>query len=182
MQLLQRDDPAPRLLYTAALEAPPGSTPADGARVKSKLKRAGGFGGNGRAIFFGLLLGGLGVSAAGYVFTRFHPPDLQLEGVRRFLAVRTHKIAEHNSPADVGSLLKVQLSPELIRVTAIALGHPRLAIINGNEVMEGDTVTVKGYGGTVSVTLTVVKISEGKIDLTDGTRVITTRLPSKPAK
>jgi hypothetical protein len=102
--------------------------------------------------------------------------------VRRFLAVRTHKIAEHNSPADVGSLLKVQLSPELIRVTAIALGHPRLAIINGNEVMEGDTVTVKGYGGTVSVTLTVVKISEGKIDLTDGTRVITTRLPSKPAK
>lgn len=182
MKLLPTDNPGPRLLYTAALEPPPSSTPADGARVKSKLKRAGEFGGNGRAIILGILLGGLGMSATGYVFTRFHPPDLQLESFRRFLAVRTHKIAEHTPSAGVGSLLKVQLSPELIRVTAIALGHPRLAIINGNEVMEGDTVTVKGYGGTVSVTLTVVKIAEGKVDLTDGTRVIITRLPSKPAK
>jgi hypothetical protein len=182
MQLLPTDNPPPRLLYSAALEPISGAKETDRSRVKSRLKRAASFGGNGRAIFLGILLGALGVSAAGYVFTRFHPLDLHVEGVRRFLAVRTHKIAEYTSTGGAGSLLQVRLSPDLLRVTAIALGHPRLAIINGNQVAEGDTVTVKGYGGTVSVTLTVLRIKEGRIDLTDGTRIVTTLLPEKPAK
>ena len=70
----------------------------------------------------------------------------------------------------------VQLSTDVIRVTAIALGHPRLAVINGRSVTEGDTVTVHTPNHAVAVTLRVVKIADGRIDLTDGTQTVSARL------
>jgi hypothetical protein len=71
-------------------------------------------------------------------------------------------------------------------VSAIALGHPRLAVINGRSVAEGDSITVHTPSHAVAVTLRVVKIADGRISLTDGTQVITTRLtvpaPAQPER
>lgn len=176
MQVLPNTKPSPRLLDTAVTEVPPDSD-AYGRAPRARLKGSGMLRGNGRAIFLGILLGALVISAAGFVFNHHHPVDGRFEAVRRFLVVRTHGITQKTVPHAADSLLKVQISPELLRVTAIALGHPRLAVVNGQEVAEGDSLTVKAYGGAVTVTLKVAKISEGKIELTDGTQIVTTTLP-----
>jgi hypothetical protein len=76
----------------------------------------------------------------------------------------------------------VQISPDLLRVTAIALGHPRLAVINGKEVTEGDSVTVRAANGGIEVTLRVVKIGDGSIQLTDGSQIVTTRISHNERK
>ena len=176
MQVLPNKKQSPRLLDTAAVEVP--SSGEDyGQAPRARLRGQGFLRGNGRAIFMGILLGALAISAAGFIFNHHHPVDGRFEAVRRYLAVRTHRISQKTLPQAAESLLKVQISPDLLRVTAIALGHPRLAVINGQEVAEGDSVTVKAYGGAVTVTLKVAKIAEGRIELTDGTQIITTTLP-----
>jgi hypothetical protein len=168
--------PAPRLLETAAVEARPSS---DTSRTspRAKLRGSGTLRGNGRAIFMGLLLGALFISVAGYVHTHYHPLDGRFDAVRRFLVVRTHDVSNPTGSND-RPLLRVHIGPELLRVTAIALGHPRLAVINGKEVAEGDFITVKAYGGAVSATLKVENISEGRIELSNGSEIVTTRLPT----
>src|SRR5205823_13666712 len=70
----------------------------------------------------------------------------------------------------------VQISLDLLHVTAISLGHPRLAVINGEQVAEGDRITVHTPAASVAVTLQIVRIADSRIDLTDGTQVITAQL------
>ena len=170
MQVIPNIKPTPRLLDTAAVEVR-----SSGAAVDSKhrLKRAGSFGGNGRAIFIGLLLGALVVTAAGYFSQHRDSAEHHLASVRRFFAVRTSTVfVEKPDPGKAGPI-RVEIHPSMLRVTAIALGHPRLAIINGKEVTEGDSLTLNSPDGSVSVTLRIVNIVEGRIELTDGTKVMT---------
>lgn len=70
----------------------------------------------------------------------------------------------------------VQIRADLIHVTAISLGHPRLAIINGQQVAEGDRITVHTPTASVALSLKVLRIGDGRIDLSDGTQEITARL------
>jgi hypothetical protein len=65
-------------------------------------------------------------------------------------------------------------------VTAIALGHPRLAVINNKPVTEGDTIVVHAPTRSVALTLRVVKISDGRIDFSDGTQVFSAQLTVVP--
>ena len=165
----------PRLLTTAALEVPKTSSAAD-PKSKYKLKGASLFSGNGRAIFIGILLGGLVISGGGFVFSRHQARQGDLDDTRRFLSVRTRTVTAAHDVSAPPEPLVVQISPELVRVTAIALGHPRLALINGQEVTEGDTVTVRPPNTSVTVALRVVRIAEGAIDLTDGSQTVRARL------
>jgi hypothetical protein len=61
-------------------------------------------------------------------------------------------------------------------VTSIALGHPRLAVINGKQVTEGDLITVHTPTRSIAVTLRVLEISDRQVKLSDGTQVITAHL------
>jgi hypothetical protein len=70
----------------------------------------------------------------------------------------------------------VQIDADLLHISAIVLGHPRLAVINGRTVAEGDTILVHIPTRAVAVTLRVLKISEGQVKLSDGTQVIVVRL------
>lgn len=174
MQVIPNIKPSPRLLSSVGAEVRNGGDPAR-QDSRHKLKRSSSLG-NGRAIFLGLLLGALAVSAVGYFWHSPESADHHMASVRRFLAVRTQKVSTPLAPSEKPSTLTVQIHPSMIRVTAIALGHPRLAIINGKEVTEGDAITLKTRDNRTSVTLHIVRIVEGRIELTDGTHVITAPL------
>ena len=178
MQVIPNIKASPRLLNSAAVEvrSAPG---AAGKSSRHKLKRASGGGGNGRAIFMGLLLGGLLVAAVSYCLTRKESVEDQLASVRRFLAVRTRSVAVIQAPSDKAGPLRVHIDASMLRVTAIALGHPRLAIINGKEVTEGDSLTLNSPDGSISVKMRIVNIVEGRLELTDGTQIVTAPLSAK---
>jgi len=76
----------------------------------------------------------------------------------------------------------IQLSPDMVRVTAIALGHPRLAVINGKAVTEGDNVKLQASNSSVALILRVVKIGDGSIEFSDGKQEFNAQLtiPSSP--
>jgi hypothetical protein len=177
MQVVPNIKPPPRLLSSAAVDV----QSRDAVDVKDsrhKLKRSDTFGGNGRAIFVGLLLGALAVTGLGYFWHSPESAEHQLASVRRFFAVRTRSVFNIAPAGENAGPLSVKIHPSMLRVTAIALGHPRLAIINGKEVTEGDEITLKSPGGGISVTLRVVNIVEGRIELTDGTHVVTAPMMS----
>jgi hypothetical protein len=70
----------------------------------------------------------------------------------------------------------VQVHAGLIHVTAISLGHPRLAIVNNQQVSEGDLLTLHTPTESVALTLRVLRIGDGRIELSDGTQTIVARL------
>lgn len=64
----------------------------------------------------------------------------------------------------------VKISPDAVHVTAISLGNPRLAIINGKQLGEGDELVAS------AARLRITKISDGEIELSNGAQVILARL------
>jgi hypothetical protein len=134
------------------------------------------FGGNGRAIFIGLIAGGILLSAAGYAFVRHERAQREAITVPRLLNVVTHTVSGSPHTVTPPAPVVVQVDSDVIRVSAIALGHPRLAVINGRAVGEGDTITVHTPVHSVAMTLRVVRIADGRVDLTDGTQTIHARL------
>ena len=177
MQVIPNIKPAPRLLHSAAADVQTSSGDHRERASRHKLKRSDTFGGNGRAIFVGLLLGVLAVTGAGYLSQHRDSAEHQLASVRRFFAVRTRSVVVKPGN-DQGSPIRVEIHPSMLRVTAIALGHPRLAIINGKEVTEGDSLTLSSPDQSITVSLRIVNIAEGRIELTDGTQVVTAPLLS----
>ena len=176
MQVIPNVKPSPRLLTSVAAEVRGGPQSLSKASGH-KLKRSRSLG-NGRAIFLGLLLGVMAVSGVAYLWQSPESTEHHMASVRRFIAVRTQKVSTPVARSENTASVIVQIHPSMLRVTAIALGHPRLAIINGEEVTEGDSITLKTRGGGTSVTLRVVNIVEGRIELTDGTHVVTAPLAS----
>ena len=176
MQVIPNIKPVPRLLNSAAAEVQAGSSTGSVKASKHRLQRTGTFGGNGRAIFIGLLLGALAVAAVGYLRSTDEAADTHLASVRKFFAVRTRSVSIANPSSGGNAALRVQIDPSMLRVTAIALGHPRLAIINGKEVTEGDSITLSSADGGISVSMRITNIVEGRIELTDGTEIVTAPL------
>lgn len=172
MRLIANKAATPRLLSTAAEDAAPHREPE--TISSAKLQGGGLFGGNGLAIFVGLgaaaaLVCGLGSFAVNHVSS--WGGELPKKS---FVSVSPGPQSAPNP-----SPIIVQLTPELFHVTAIALGHPRLAVINGQQVGEGDVLTVHTPSANVAVQVRVAKIRDGVIELTDGTRTITVAL-SRP--
>jgi hypothetical protein len=172
MRLISQKTPAPRLLSTVVPELR--ERPPERASIRSRLKTVSLFSGNGRAIFFGIILGAVLLTIISFVYVRRRAVLRNAEEARKLLAVSTHSI----SPAEP---IIVKISADLIHVSAISLGHPRMGIINGKLVGEGEQITVQPPPASVTVTLRVVKILDGTIQLSDGTQVITARLELSPA-
>jgi hypothetical protein len=74
----------------------------------------------------------------------------------------------------------VQVTPDMFRVTSIALGDTPLAIINGKRVAEGDSLQVT-VGGR-EIFLHVAKIEDGVVHLAHGQQVIDAHLAPATAK
>jgi hypothetical protein len=101
--------------------------------------------------------------------------------MRRLIPVGTHRISGEGQASPPEPII-VQLNENLIQVSTIALGHPRLAVINGKQVAEGDTITVHTPTRSVAMTLRVIDIADRKVKLSDGKQIITAHLTVAAAK
>ena len=176
MELLPSRGPEPRLLSTAARVLPRPLGEIEDKKGRSKLQRESFFTGNGRAIFVGIGVGSALLGGGGWLFERHHhlkPDELH---VPKIIAVATGSLADSPESAATARSVAVQVHPELLHVTAIVLGHPRLAVINGHSVAEGESLTLHAPNMSMAVTLRVVKISDGYIELTHGGQTIVARL------
>ena len=167
MHLIPKAIPTPRLLSSAALAHEREKALADSN--KSRLKR-GGLGGNGLWLFGGLLAGGALIVGIGLTFSA------QRHAQSKFVSVATKSLSDSPRTVKPPAPIIVQIDADLLRVTAIALGELPLAVINGRQVAEGDELILHTPTAAVAVTLQVIKIQEGRIDLTDGVQVLTARL------
>jgi len=70
----------------------------------------------------------------------------------------------------------VPIAAAMVHVTAISLGDPPLAIVNGKRLAQGDAVALHSPRSAVAVKLWVLKIADSQIDLTDGTQVLSAHL------
>src|SRR2546421_3738854 len=172
MRVISQKTPAPRLLSTVVPELR--ERPPERVSMKSRLKGVSLFSGNGRAIFVGIVLGAVLIFIVSFIYARRQAALRRAEEARQLLAVSVQSLSRHEP-------IMVKIGADLIHVSAISLGHPRLAIINGQLVGEGDQVTLQMPTASVAVTLRVVKILDGTIQVSDGTQVITARLEVSPA-
>ena len=171
MRLVSQNAPTPRLLSTVVPELR--EKPPERISMRSRIKSVSIFSGNGRAIFLGIALGAALICTVGVLYARHQTARRHAEEERQLLAVSTHSI----SPPQP---IVIKISADLIHVTAISLGHPRLAIINGQQLSEGEHITLHVPAPNIAVTLRVLKISDGQIDLSDGTQTISARLEVPP--
>jgi len=141
--------------------------------MRSRLKSVSLISGNGRAIFLGLIFGAVLICTVGVLYSRNQASRRHAEEQRKLLAVSTHSIS---APEPI----VVKISTDLIHVSAISLGHPRLAIINGQLLSEGERITFHSPTASIAVTLQVVRISDGEIELSDGIQTIRARLEPVP--
>jgi hypothetical protein len=162
MRILWKSSPSPRLLNTVVPEVAPNK--AEPPKGQGYLKGSSVFVGSGTAIFAGIVVGAAVLSILGITYTRHQSQKRQKETVAKAITTDT--------PA---------LAASQIQVSAISLGEPRLAIVNGKQVTEGETVIITTPGQSAAIRLQVVKIADGRIDLSDGTQVFTVRLETSRA-
>ena len=160
MRIIWKSSPSPRLLNTVASDV--ARNKAEPPTGKFSLKRASLFSGNGRAIFVGIVVGAAIFAILGVTYTRHQSQKRQRDAGAR-------AGAEAAGPSAL-------ILTNQIQVSAISLGEPRLAIVNGKQVTEGESITVTTPDQLTTVRLRIVRIADGRIDLSDGTQVITARL------
>jgi hypothetical protein len=179
MQLVPSQVSSERLLNS--MEAQESTSTEAASDSPFVLKGAGMMSGNGRWIYIGLAIGAVIISIGGLIFGRHVQKDGERFSFPTFVKARTHHLAEPGSAEPPGPIV-IQLSTDMVRVSAIALGHPRLAVINGKTVTEGDSVTLQAPNASVALILRVVKIGDGSIELSDGTKMFSAQLtiPSPP--
>ncbi|HJT80872.1 MAG TPA: hypothetical protein VJ719_06725 [Chthoniobacterales bacterium] len=102
--------------------------------------------------------------------------------IRRLIRVGTHRLSAEGRHGSKPDPIVVRLTEDLVQVSTIALGHPRLAVINGKQVAEGDTVTVHTPIRSVAITLRVIDIADNEVKLSDGAQIITAHLSRAPGK
>ena len=164
MRVILNTAPLPKLLTSVAPEKPP-----DQDDLSSSSKDASFFSVNGRAIF-GMILSVLALSLVPFIYLRYQGSKGSAELVPGLIAV------------EIANGSTVPIASSMVHVTAISLGNPSLAIINGKRVAEGDLVPLHSTRSAVIVKLRVQKIADGQVDLTDGTQVLTATLESEAVK
>jgi hypothetical protein len=164
MRVIQHTSPLPRLLTSVAPEKPLEQTD-----LSSSFQDASGVSSNGRAIV-GIALMVLALSIIPFAYIRYQGSKDTPELAPGLIAV---KIANERT---------VPISAAMLHVTAISLGNPSLAIINGKRVAEGELVPLHTSHPAVIVKLQVLKIADGQVDLTDGNQVLTAHLEAQAPK
>ena len=180
MNVVPNTSASPRLLNSVAPEIAPTKDvrPADASHLsRSTLGLS-----NGTAIFVGFFVAA-GLMASGAFFLRDRPGTHKVEPeTPKLVNSATQTVTASTQPETTPAPIIVHLTEDLFHVTAISLGHPRLAVINGQQVGEGDRFTVRAPNRAVAVSLRVVKIGDGRIDLTYGQEAISVRLSSSQPK
>lgn len=166
-----------------SLDAPESRPTTDTSDSPFVLKGANTMSGNSRWLFVGAMIGAILLSVGGLVFSKYRNGNGQPLHWPKFIKARTQSLDTPGSTAGPAPIV-IHLSADMVRVSAIALGHPRLAVINGKTVTEGDGVTLQAKDSAVALILRVNKIGDGAIELTDGKQLFSAQLtipfPPKP--
>src|ERR1700682_4111481 len=162
MHLIPSRMPPPRLLSSAARDVSETLQPIDDSNVHFKLKGESLLFGNIRAILVGIAVGGILLWGAGALFDRYHGLKQDEMHVSKVLRVVTSGVSGPPHSNATPRPVIVQIDSDLLRVSAIVLGHPRLAVINGRSVAEGDNLVVHAPTRAVAITLHVLSISDGR--------------------
>lgn len=176
MDLVPCKMPEPRLISSLAPDTEETSSSAAEEESPFALGSSRLFTGNGRAIFVGIFAGAIVIWIAGSIFYRQHRLRDDEVHVPKVLPVVTQSVRDSARADATPRPIVVQIETDVLRVSAIVLGHPRLAVVNGQTVAEGDAIVVHTPTRAVAVTLRVLKISDGQIDLSDGIQIIRARL------
>jgi hypothetical protein len=158
-----KQEPGSKIIYSDSLTAEPTSGEAVDEETPPFLRRL--------LLLVGIFLG-LGVFAVGLIYwveTR-HLPVV--------VAIGPPDPREKDPLGDRGALVPV--SPELLHVTSIALGNPRLAIVNGKRLAEEDWLVIKTPNGEASVR--VISIQDGLVRFKHGGNTIDAKLQLAQAK
>jgi hypothetical protein len=169
MRIIPKSSPSPRLLNTVVSDV--GGKKSEPPTGKAFLKTGSVFSGNGIAIFVGIAIGAAILSILGIAYTRHHSHKQQSGADALSTPIATANTRSADSTSQPATALLGQ-----IRVSAISLGEPRLAIINDKQVTEGDIVIISIPDQSGAVTLRVMKIADGQVDLATGTQMITARV------
>ena len=92
-------------------------------------------------------------------------------------------VPEKPSPVDPETNIRqslIPVTPDMLYVSAIALGKPNLAIVNGRELSEGDWLAVRTQLGNASIQLT--QIEDGMVRFRHGGETITAKLQAGARK
>lgn len=185
MRVLPPSTPSPRLLSTAAAE----HRSASRGDSTAKLSRTSFWSGNGFAIFAGIGLGGLLICGVSTMLITRHAAVEQVAPARLVpiapvtpVVVRRPAATAHSALPSATAAPEPELPADALRVSSIALGHPRLAVINRQEVTEGDWVYVDSGSSHLRLRLRVIRIADGRVELTLGRRVIAVPLAQMKVK
>lgn len=182
MQLLPQEKPSPRLLNTVVPDSYGLASQPTSPQSRSALLKGALFSGNGLAIFVGLILACFLVAGANWLHERKMRADRIAPVPPTLMPASTSSISSSAQEVAPPAPIMVRISAENIRVSAISLGHPRLAVINDQQVAEGDLVAIRASPARIQVKLRVTKIADGRVELTDGTQTIVTQLSLATAK
>jgi hypothetical protein len=125
-------------------------------------------------------IGTIVVAGAAAWFYQHLTVQEQEAAIRKLVSVGTRMLSGGGHPNNPPAPIVVQLNTSILQVTSISLGHPRLAVINGRQVAEGEFVIIHTPTRSVAVSLRVLEISDRQVTLTDGTQTITAHLTMAP--
>jgi len=181
MQLVPDNMPRPRLISSIDPDETV-SGAASGSVSPSKETPAPAPAGNRRWLYIGIFVGAAALSIFALTFAQHAGNQGNRFDFPTFIKARTRDLTAAPASAASPAPIVIELSNDMVRVSAISLGHPRLAIINGKPVTEGDAVTLQAPKSSIGVTLRIVRIGDGSIDLSDGRKMFSARLtiPSPP--
>lgn len=180
MQLVPNNMPKPRLISSIDPDGTVSNTDSGGSVSLSSGTAAPS--NNRRWLYIGIFVGAAALSIFALTFAQPAGNQGNRFDFPTFIKARTRDLTAAPASAASPAPIVIELSNEMVRVSAISLGHPRLAIINGKAVTEGDAVTLQAPKSSIGVTLRIVRIGDGSIDLSDGRKMFSARLtiPSPP--
>jgi hypothetical protein len=155
---VQRSEPHSRVIYSDSIQADPQTSSAVVDDESSTGRNL---------LVILILLLGFAVFAAGGIYW------YQTQRFPVVVAITPPDRPAHPDPLGKQTAL-IPLSPDLIHVTSIALGTPRLTIVNGKRLAEEDWLVVKTPVGEASAR--VISIQDGFVRFKHGGETIDARL------
>ena len=159
MRVIENTSPTVRVISSLAPERSP-----EGIQISSASAGRPLFYSNSR-IILGIMLAALSLLLFTFAYSRFHPQKSGAATMApELVAIKAPK-QRPPPPLPEEELEPLELS--MVHVTAISLGEPALALVNGDQLAEGDQFTLPSKSGP-DINLTVVRITDGKVEFTDG--------------
>ncbi len=157
MNVVQRSEPKSKIIYSDSLTGDP-QTSSEAIEEESSSGK--------RLLTLLAIVLGLAVFAAGTIYW------VQARHFPIVVAISPPEGRDKDLLGNKSAL--IPLSPDLIHVTSIALGTPRLTIVNGKRLAEEDWLVVKTPQGEASVR--IVSIQDGFVRFKHGGETIDARL------